>query len=333
MSLKKFTAHKTNPGSTLLKASVLVFFLTAGIFATQTSSRFSIFGLNPALQVETKEAQVSTLTSEVRVQKYLASVLLLDQFSSKADEYLYNLTQSSSEYTSQNKQEEYSAQAEAIQSEIVEILAQVQSYMNESIPTEEVALSVAVADQMIVQLQAQAGTGANQTLLQEVQDLQTTKALLQDSNFYNTLSSLDLNTLDSSMIQALQTQFNQINASLTATINVIQEARNNWSIYIDAIEDLTKDVDPLFNTEFLGSLTLSDIVFNNDGTVSISGETVTSDTKNFTLVSNLIDTYENSEYFSDVSERSYEKNSSDEQMYTGSFRITMTLESNPDSNE
>lgn len=112
LSIKKFTTHKANPGATLLKASILVLFLTGAVFSTQTSSRFSIFGVNPALQVETKQAQVQDLTAEVRVQKYLASVLLLDQFSSLADEYLYNLAQAESAYTSSNKQDEHAAFAE-----------------------------------------------------------------------------------------------------------------------------------------------------------------------------------------------------------------------------
>lgn len=333
LSLKKFTAHKTNPGATLLKASILVFFLTGAVFLTQTSSRFSLFGVNPALQVETKEAQVSSVASEVRVQKYLASVLLLDQFSSLADEYLYSRAQAGSAYTSQNKQEEYTTNAEELKPQLVELLTQVQSYMNESIPGEEVALSVAVADAMITQLQAQADVETSQTLLQEVQDLQTAKALLQDGSLNSTLASTDVSSIDDESIQTLLTQFSTLNASLTATINLIQENRREWSVYLDVIEDLTKEVDPLFNTEFMGNLSINSIVFNDDASISISGSSVTNDTKNFTLISNLIDTYEDSEYFENVSERSYQKNDSDEQSYSGSFRITMSIESNTSTNE
>jgi hypothetical protein len=333
LSLKKLSAHKANPGATLLKASLLIFFITAGIFVSQTSSQFSLFGVNPALQTEIKQAQVDTLTSEVRVQKYLTAVLLLDQFSSKVDEYLYYLAQADSPYTSQNKREGFTALATELQPEIVGILSQVQSYLNEPIPGEEATLAVATADRLISQLQTEAGTGKGLTLIQEVQDLQTTKALLQDSDFHQTLSGADLDSLDFETLQTLQTQFNRISASLSASIGLIQAERRNWSFYIESIETLTKKVDPLFGTEFLGSLKINTLNFNEDGSISLIVETVTSDTKNFTLISNLIDTYENSDAFSNVSERTFVKSGAGDQTHTGTFNIVMTLESNLDSNE
>lgn len=332
LSLKQFTKHRSNPGASVLKVAVFVLFVTAFGFGTQTNTHLSLFGVNPALRLETVQGQVDELQAEVFVQKNLAAALLLDQYSSTADEYLYARAQVESEYTSTNKREEYVAKADTLKSSAVDLLSKIQSQLKDTLTSEQVALSVQTADELITQLQNNTGSVDEQDLLQEARDLQTAKSLLQNAEFRGLVSQLDLSALSDDQIQQVFDEFSSINASLSATIHSIQSARIAWSVYLDEIEYLTKKVDPLFNTEFQSNLALTDVMFSENGEISLSGETITDDTKNFTLISNLIDLYEASPYFENVEERSYTKSSSTSG-YSGSFRITMTLEANPDSNE
>ena len=49
-------------------------------------------------------------------------------------------------------------------------------------------------------------------------------------------------------------------------------------------EEIAKDIDPLFNTEFKGNMTIQSLDFSSENsTMSVTGETETADTKNFYL--------------------------------------------------
>jgi hypothetical protein len=333
LTLKQFAKHTSNTGSTVLQASVLLFFLTVAFFFTQKGTRLSLlFPVNPVLRVETLQSQVDDLNAEVRVQNHLAAALLLDQYASVADEYLYNGAQANSIYTSQNKAEEFLLAAAEAKPQVLALLAQIQEQLSQDIPAEELPASILVTDNLIVELQAKAGQVDEQSLLQDIQDLQTAKALMQNATFHDMVNTLTVADVTDEQIQAVFDNFNSLNASSGSIISTIKSARPEWSIVMDELEAVTKTVDPLFGTEFTGNITISNVVFNSDGTVSLSGDTTTSDTTNFSLTSNLIDALEESDTFKNVEDRSFSK-SDGESVYTGNFHISMELENNPASNE
>ncbi len=333
LSLKSLTqTHQSHPGTAFLSASFLILLLVVFGFLTQTSSRFSVLGTNPAARVQWLTEQSLALKSEVRVQHALSATLLLNQFSSLADEYLYAQSQVDSTYTSQNKKADFAKQVTALKPQITDLLGTLQTHFSESIPTEEIPNAVAVADDLIAQLNAKSGQVDDSQLRQELQDLATSKNLLQNHDFQNFILSLDLTAVTDEQLTQVLTDFSSLNASLTAVIHSIESSRNEWSTALEELERLTKKVDPLFGTEFSGNLTLTSVIFDSNGTVTVSGDTSTNDTRNFTLVSNLVDEYENSDLFTQVEERTYQKSAQDKN-YVGSFRITMQLESYPSSNE
>lgn len=332
LTLKKLTAHKGNPGSTFLQISVLLFVITASVFLTQNSSQFSWFGVNPALRVETFQSQVNGLNAAVRVQNYLAGALLLDQYVSAADAYLYNASQANSAYTSQNKKEEFLHAAANDKPQLIALLGKIQEKLNEDIPAAEIPAAVLVADNLIAELHAKKGQVDDQSLLQDVQDLQTAKALMQNQTFHDLVKTLTVADVTDEQIQSVFDNFNSLNASSNSIISTIKSARPEWATVLDELEGVIKTVDPLFGTEFPGNLTISNVVFNADGTVTVSGDTSTSDTTNFTLISNLMDALEKSDTFKNVADRTFAKTGTDT-VYTGSFRVSMELENNPASND
>ncbi len=325
LSLKKLREHPSRPGAAMLKASVLLFALTAGAFLTQNSSHFSLIGVNPALRVEQAQDRVDDLTSNAQVRSHLEAALLLDQFMSKSDEYFYNLDQAESEYSSENDKQKFQDNVDTLEPEITTLIGKVQQNFNRPMSDTELSNAVAVADNLINELKSQSGQVDEQILLQDVQDLETAKNLMAQVEFKNTILAIDLTQITEDDLHNIYEEFSSINSSVTSIISKLKSDRKEWSFYIDELESRTEEVYALFNTEFSKSLSLDEVRFTSDGTVMVSGTTSTDDSKNFTLVSDLIDEYESSEYFKDVEERTYNKNNSSDE-YTGSFRIQLTLE-------
>ncbi|MFA5792471.1 MAG: hypothetical protein WC897_01215 [Candidatus Gracilibacteria bacterium] len=328
LSLKNFTKEgDLKVGSAVFKGASAVFVLVLGFFLSQNVASLSFFGVNPALRTEMLQEQINTANTEVRVQKYLSSALLLSEYSSLADEYIYNTTQANSAYTSQNKKDEFKVKAELVKPELASVLTRIKDYLSEPLTDLDVADASLTIDNLIIELGEKSASNGAQTVLSDVQDLETAKVLFQNTEFRTLLAGLPLEALTDEQIKEVYDTFSTINQSTIALIGSIGASRTNWSFYLDTLESLTKKVDPLFGTEFPGNIYLDDVKFNEDGTVMVSGKSNTSDTKNFTLVSNLIDSYEANEYFKNVEDRSYSKSNEDE-AYTGSFRISMQLETN-----
>ncbi|MEK9159999.1 MAG: hypothetical protein AAB383_04685 [Patescibacteria group bacterium] len=325
ISLKKLREHPSRPGAALFKASIFILVLTVGGFLTQNSSYFSFFGVNPALKVDQAADRVADLTADVQVQGHLEAALLLDQYMSSADQYFYNLAQAESEYSSENKKAGYEEELTELKPELTTLLGKVQQNFSTEVTPEEIVTAQAVVDALIAELHAQSGQVDEHSLLQDIQDLETAKILLSQLEFKALVNSIDLAEVTDENFESVYDRFSEVNSSVTALISKIKSARLTWSVYLDEIEKLTKSVDPLFNTEFPGSLSLSEVRFTTDGTLMVTGSTLTDDSKNFTLVSDLIDAYEDSDYFSNVEDRSYSK-SDEAETYTGSFRISLTLE-------
>ncbi|MFT7184455.1 MAG: hypothetical protein ACI9QC_000797 [Oceanicoccus sp.] len=322
--LKTKSKGSLQAGPLLLKVSMLVAIMIGGFFYTQNSVDFSLFGTNSAQKLEIAGTELSDVQAEIHVQKHLTAVLLLDQFSSTADSYLYNLTQSKSSVNSSNKQEEYSEAAEENELEVAQTLLQIQETIVVNVmPDEKIAATVLIGE-LIASLEARSGEVDTGSLIQDIDDLDTTRSLIQNDDFRSSLAGVNLEELDDEVIEDLLNNYSALNKSKQAVIGSIRNSRIDWSSYFNEIETLTKKVDPLFNTEFPGSLLISDIKFEMDS-ISISGSTTTDDTKNFTLVSNYIDMLESSSSFYNVEERSYNKNIGTDD-YTGSFRISLELE-------
>jgi len=317
-------ASKVQSGKIMLRVSLILLALTGGFFYTQNNADFTLLGTNPAQKVAIAEESLVDEQAEVHVQEHLTATLLLDQFSANADAYLYNSAQADSDVNSSNKQEEFAQAAEDSKNEVALLLADAQNYIETSItPDHKVAANTLVSE-LVEALQGKIGEVDEATLAQDIQDLQTTRSIIQNDSFRSSLAGANLEDLDDDTIEGLFNSYNELNQSTQALIGQIRAGRTQWSKYFSEIETLTKKTDPLFNTEFPGSITLTSIRFEN-GSISISGETSTDDTKNFTLVSNYIDTLESSSSFTNVEDRSYTKNAGEED-YTGQFRISLDLE-------
>lgn len=308
-------------GNLILQVAVLLLVVVGVASYTQNAAGFSLFGLNPAGRAELAEAQVLDLNAELTVQQHLTSVLLLDQYSSLADEYFYALEQSESEFISTNKRSSFKNDVAKLEPEMQSIVLSLQEVFARDLSDEDFAAAKDLIAEQISALKAKKGEVDEVSLLEDIQDLESTRKLMQSPDFQATVAAGDL--------EAIWMDYNDINQSVLALINGIKEERLAWSGVLDELERVTKKVDPLFGTEFASNLVLEDVRMDSEGSIIVSGSAVTDDVKNFTLISNFIDTLEQSELFESVEERSYRKNvvteADEDENYQSSFRITMTL--------
>jgi hypothetical protein len=319
------TVKTTAPGKMgkyLIQLSLLVWLGLGIFFYTQNVASFDWFGVNPARSAQLAEEQVERLNAEIQVQKALASVLMMDSLVQTADEYFYNQSQAQSPFYSESKQAEFEAKAKTRREKITTLLQSLQENLGEPLSADEKAAASVVIDEFLVELSGQEQDG----IAQDIADLNTTKLLLNEDPFLSMLSTIEPEKASDEEIQALMAAYSTMSQNVSTTINAIREDRIEWITYINGIERLTKSVDPLFNTEFPGNLSLNEVNFGMDGTVQLSGDSSTDDSKNFTLISNLIDIFEKSELFKDVEERNYSKSSGRDSAYTGGFDLKFILE-------
>ncbi len=321
---QKNKKSKVSNGKIMLRVSIMLFALSGSFFYTQNKAEFGILGANPAQERLVALNQLTEVEAEVLVQKHLSAILLLDQFAGKSDSYLYNLRQAASDVNSSNKKEAFASAAQADKDEIINLLQSIQKKVDSSISQDQKVAANILITNLIDALEAKAGTVDESTLTQDLQDLQNTRSLILNDSFRSDLIALNPEDANEDAIASLMEGYNNLNRSVYALISSIRNNRMEWSKYFSEIESLTKKVDPLFNTEFPGNLILRDIRFEGYK-ISISGFTVTDDSKNFTLVSNYIDLLESSSSFMNVEDRSYSKNKSEEE-YEGQFRISLELQ-------
>jgi hypothetical protein len=330
---KKIAEKKTSLklGNLVLQVSIVMFFLTGAFFYSQNSLGFSLNGENVAQKRQSAEANLRQITGEVAFQRHLAAVLLLDQFVQAADAYNYHIQTSQSAVTSKNSKEESSKQAASSKKNLSQLLSQLQEQFKQELSSEDVQSAKEVADQVVKDLQKKKGSVDDNTLVQEIQDIESAKKLLQNKDFKKIVVKTNKDKWSDEQLNEIYQQYGQIRQNVNSLISEIKMTRQNWSESWTLIEGLVKTVDPLFDTEFAGNLLMSDLSFSNSRGIQVTGKTVTDDSRNFTLISNLIDTLEASPAFEEVSARNFAKSSSDESS-TGNFSINLKLQtSQPES--
>ncbi|MBN1494315.1 hypothetical protein JW911_01105 [Candidatus Peregrinibacteria bacterium] len=115
-----------------------------------------------------------------------------------------------------------------------------------------------------------------------------------------------------------------------STISQIKSFRMNWADIINEIEKTTKSVDTLYNTGFfdeLGGIRYSAFDLDSQsGKIVLTGNAKRDDGSTFSLIANLMDALEKSLMFSNVENRNFPKSGSDEEGYSSTFRIELSLE-------
>lgn len=327
-SLQKLSKEKKvmNPGRAILQFSMLCLIFVIGFGVSQNSGKIQLFGVNPAKRAVLAQEQVDTTSSENIVQRGLISIYLLDEYSGLADKYFYNLTQSSSEFVSSNKRASIKEENAKIKMDMIAQLEELKKTLKEESSQDYKKAATDAMQAKIDELSKKSKLSDDYALIQEKQDYETAKRLLQSKDYRQTILKLDLEKAsDDELKKVWKTFNNEINQSVLSIVSAIRESRVQWSTIFGELESVIKTVDPLFNTEFTGSFSINDVSLNKaSNSVTVSGTALTDDTKTFTLVANLLDALEKSEFFEKTEDRSFSK-SNLEATYQSNFSVGMSI--------
>ncbi len=301
-----------------LNLVIFLWLVTGLAFYSQNSRTISIFPNNPAHRAAAAEQGLLQVKAEIVVQNHVAAVLLLDEIAGMTDALSYATAASESASNSENKRAEFQAQSDDLHAQLSERLRQLNNAL--SVPTSQEELEK--ADSILGEFIARQDSNAQ---LADIQDFESAQALLKNESFKTAILALDSQNWDLSELETLMAQHAEISRSVQALISQIRGGRHDFKNDWLKTERLVKSVDPLFNTEFSGALSVNKLTLNLQSVV-LSGNSNTPDNKNFTLISNLVDTLENSDLFMNVLQRTYSKSSGTESSQ-GAFSLTMTLES------
>lgn len=332
-------------GGLLFKLSILVTVVTFGFFYTQLNPNFALLGQNPVQKLADFEASLQTEQTTVNLYNYMITKFALDDFSVSADAYLHKYAQYESDYTSSNTKAYLKQELGTLEASINEQLVVAQNHLREAIyPAELVGTETPTSLKNEYKALMKTRINEEKLVLLDLDEeeaavdrdiLNSVLALLNDSSFRSDLVAVDLSEpLDSDMIQLLFQRATEVSTNEFSTILNIKSARVNWGEVFGEIEEVTKEVDPLYGSGITSNIEYSNLSLNSsDQTISLRGSTRTDDTLNFSLISDLLDVFEQSTLFSDVSNRSFTKSEDRDDGFTASFTIEFQLQYGEDSRD
>ncbi len=134
---------------------------------------------------------------------------------------------------------------------------------------------------------------------------------------------------DEELFDFIQT-LNSLIVNDLSTMKGIKKQRIKWSDIIDEIELRTKEIDTHYTKDYyddLGGIRYTSYDFDKENqNISIVGETKRIDTKNFTLIADLIDKLNASEFFENGEMKSFTKAGDLEEGYTANLKLTLDLQ-------
>lgn len=344
------------------------FFLALGVslyFYSELSPSFNLFGPNTTAKLTDMNTSLRSLKTTANKYRYLAAQLDLNSFSYAAEQYLDKTAKLADPDVSDTYKTTLRADVSELQNSLPVTLENLRKNLGQDIITatyktegsempDEATNRAQFETDLRASLQAYrdelaAGVAGGTVSQQDLKLVDNSIKLVGNNALIGTLRSTqpdalkkDLSdysaSLDPLQRNKLQTLFTSILSSTSsdiATIGSIKANRMNWSTVIKQIETVTAEADTNFGKGLynqLGGITYNSYTFDQQSNkIAISGDTKTADATNFTLISNLIDKFEQSPYFEGAEMRSFSKSGSTEEGYTASFSLNLGLETGGES--
>ncbi len=341
-------ANRFNLGGLLLKISLVVGVLVYGYVYAQFNNSFEVLSKNPTQTLASFESSFESEQTEINLYNLLMAKFALDDFVGKADSFLLKWAQYQSEYTANNTREDLTQDLGELQQQIKKSLQTTKDLVSNPLYPRFLATSgrynIDELEAKYVQLLKErirdeklaiAHQDDDESAQFERANFSSAQAIADDKAFRRELVALNLNEqLTPDVIESLFNKATQTNKNLFSTILNIKNSRVHWPKVILELDRVTKKVDPLYGTNIQSNIDYSNLAVNaSDRTISIRGETRTDDSRNFTLLSNLIDNLEKSPVFADVSNRTFSKSDDQGGDATSSFSLNFSLQTEADTRD
>lgn len=337
-------------GGSFMKLMIfLLLVLFAGGYAAMGSS-WSFGGANFSVKSDELVADLKNTQAEFNTNNYLVAYYYLDSFAYLGDSYIYKYDQYDSDYISLSEKTELAAEIVELEEDMILALEMAQERLNQSLISAGVTIqteltptvefkeaTISYIEEELDDLETGVISEDSDVLL-EIRGLQGALALLQNGAFVNEV--LDVNTedgVDYGTVSGLITDFSTVNEDNFTIISQIKTSRMEWSEIIKEIEEITKEVDPLYGTSVESDINYASYSLESEAkSIVIQGGTSTDDTRSFTLISNLIDALEQSSMFANIENRSFSKTESSDDndvQYESSFRLSFEIQEGEDERD
>lgn len=326
----------------------LSFLIAIGVFAffySQLQTRFEVFTKNPAQKLVALASNIQEEQTILNFYHWSLAKFALDEFSVLADSYLYAYNQYNSEWTSRNKKTELEEELASLQEEIQTTLGAVQTNISFPLYPEDFSFSTLLLPDLKNQYQALLSNyleSETQELFikeggpytSDIAILEGVVRLLNATELQSELRTLDLSQpLSAETIKSLFEQATSVSTTDYVTVLTIKNGRMDWSIFLQTLEEITSEVDPLYQSDLPSYIEYSRIGFDSaDKSLNLSGKTRTDDSLNFSVISDLIDALEASPLFSDVESRSFAK-SANSDGFVAQFTLSLKLQEGENSHD
>lgn len=336
------------PKSILLYGLKITFFTLAGLsvaavlfFTSQLTSAFNLLtnqiGLPNALkQIESVNAEVTNLQTDLNFYRYLQIKGYLDQFSFYGDSFMQNFEVANSQTADEQEKEEAREEIEIAKGYLKESFLEAKARL--IIPFEAPLYSKEDAatvfqNKLTMKLQekaAEAKAGTDEKAVIEEKNYLHTVNLVGNSELNQIISTTDFDALTDQEIYDLIKKINGLVVNDLSTIQGLKDGRIRWSDLMNEIELRTIAVDKYYNEdsyELLGGIRYTSYDLDKETqSITIAGETKRIDTKTFTMIADLIDKLNASSFFEKAESKSFSKSGSLDKGYTASIKLTLGLQ-------
>ncbi len=336
------------PKSILLYGLKITFFTLAGLsvaavlfFTSQLTSAFNLLtnqiGLPNALnQIESVNAEVTNLQTDLNFYRYLQIKGYLDQFSFYGDSFMQNFEVANSQTADEQEKEEAREEIEISKGYLKESFLEAKARL--IIPFEAPVYSKEgdeniFQNKLTMKLQekaAEAKAGKDEKALIEEKNYLHTVNLVGNSELNQIISTTDFDALSDQEIYDLIKKINGLVVNDLSIIQVLKDGRIRWSDLMNEIELRTIAVDKYYNEdsyELLGGIRYTSYDLDKETqSITIAGETKRIDTKTFTMIADLIDKLNASSFFEKAESKSFSKSGSLDKGYTASIKLTLGLQ-------
>ncbi|EKD47751.1 MAG: hypothetical protein ACD_65C00305G0002, partial [uncultured bacterium] len=301
-----------------------------------TGASFNPMGINIKAESADMAESLKEAQAELNTDNYMIAYEYLDSFSFLADSYINKTNQYDSAYTTSIEKTSLESEIEDLYDDLKLALSMAQNKLQEDaypIGIEfksdgTLTTEYLFKDATITYMESKIAESADIALSGAL-------ALFKNGAFVKEVVAINTDSdLADETIEALVADLSSITEDNFTIISKIKSERQEWSNIITEIDEITKEVDPLYNSAIESDISYSSYTFDsNDKTIFLDGTTQTDDTRNFTLIANLLDALEESALFMDVTERAFSKSSSNEDGYEAQFRIEFKIQEGEDSRD
>lgn len=348
MSLLKDIAP---PKSILLYSLKIGFFVLTGMsvasvlfFSSQLTSAFSLItnqiGIpNTSEKLESINAEVTNLQTDLNFYRYLQIKGYIDQFSFYGDSFMQNFEIANSQTADEQDKTEAREEIELAKGYLKESFMEAKTKLiipfsaalyTDKTDLELVALFKEKLSEKLREKAAEAKTGQDEKAVIEEKNYLHTVNLVGSSELEQIIAATDFDALSDEELYSLIKKINGLVVNDLSIMQVLKDGRVKWSDIMNEIELRTIAVDKYYNEdsyELLGGIRYTSYDFDKESqSITITGETKRVDTKNFTMIADLIDELNRSSFFEGGESKTFNKTGSLEKGYMASIKLSLDLQ-------